>query len=577
MRVFLHKYIQALVAATLILIVMGALVTSTGSALAVPDWPLSFGRFFPSMLGGVFFEHGHRMMAGTVAFLTLVLSVLLWRYEERGRIRSLGYAALGLVVAQALLGGLTVLLKLPPAVSIAHACLAQTFFCVIVALAVFTEGREFRLTDETFSVLSWMTTGAIYLQLFLGAMFRHTGHGLHYHIVMAGMVLLLVVGLLARADHSETGLFRHLLLLLGSVVIQIGLGLAVILTGRPVWMTAAHVGVGALTLASSLMLSLKSGWPHHLSSAHRAETSKNSPLASRQVVGWPRGRWKSYIELTKPRITLMVLMTAFGGFFLSRPDVFHSASSLRVLLHTLAGLALVVGGANGLNQYWERELDALMRRTQRRPLPQKRLAPREALVFCLVITAAGLAELALTVNPMSGFLAWLAVVLYVCVYTPLKRKTFLSTLVGAVPGAMPPVIGWAAGGGHPGTVAALLFSILFLWQLPHFLAIAWIYRDDYGRAGFPMLPVLDPQGGRTSRHIIFWCLVLLPVSLLPSFLGMTGIVYFFGALALGLGLLGFGINLAVSRSSSGARRLFLASDIYLPALFAFMLCGMVIP
>jgi protoheme IX farnesyltransferase len=535
---------------------MGALVTSTGSALAVPDWPLSFGGFFPSMLGGVFFEHGHRAAAGTVGLLTLGLAFCLWRWEERRRVRLLGYTAFGLVVAQALLGGLTVLLKLPPAVSIAHACMAQTFFCVIVALAVSTDTKDAAgpappLADETFSVLAWTATAAIYLQLLLGAVLRHTGHGLPYHVVMAGMVLLLIGGVLARADRSEAVVFDHALLLLGIVVLQLALGLSVLMTGRSVWVTAAHVGVGALTLASSLMLSLKSGWPH--------------------------GRWKSYLELTKPRITLMVLMTAFGGFFLSRPDVFRSASSLRLLLHMLAGLALVVGGANGLNQYWERELDALMRRTKGRPLPQKRMAPREALVFCLLITAAGLSELTLTVNHLSGFLAWLAVVLYVCVYTPLKRKTFLSTLVGAVPGAMPPVIGWAAGGGQPGTVAALLFSILFLWQLPHFLAIAWIYREDYGRAGFPMLPVLDPQGGRTSRHIIFWCLVLLPVSLLPSFLGLAGIAYFFGALALGLGLLGFGISLAVSRSPSGARRLFLASDIYLPALFALMLFGMVIP
>ena len=556
MRQTLHQYIQALIGATLVLIVMGALVTSTHSGLAVPDWPLSFGRFFPAMIGGVFFEHGHRLVAGTVALLTLCLVFLLRRWEERPRVRLLGYAALGLVLTQALLGGMTVLLKLPPAVSVAHACMAQTFFCFIVALGVLT-GPEWRaagqpaVDDEVHSVLFWVTTGAIYGQLLLGAILRHTQHGLPYHVIMGIIVLALVVAVVARADRSGSPYFANALLLLGMVMLQFALGLSVLLSGREVWVTAAHVGVGALTLASSLMLSIKSGWPGR--------------------------RWKGYLDLTKPRITLMVLMTAFGGFFLAKPNVFHSFSSLRLLLHVMAGLTLVVGGANGLNQYWERDFDALMVRTQRRPLPQKRLAAMEALIFCLGITAIGLAELTLSVSYQAGFLAWLSTVLYVCVYTPLKRKTPLSTLVGAVPGALPPVIGWVSAGGGLGVIAGLLFAILFVWQLPHFLAIAWIYREDYGRAGFPMLPVLDPEGGRTSRHIIFWCLVMLPVSLLPSFLGMMRTYYFFGALTLGLGLLGFGVHLSMFRSRAGARRLFLASDIYLPALLALMMFALVVP
>lgn len=557
MRQTLHKYIQVLIGSTLVLIVMGALVTSTHSGLSVPDWPLSFGRFFPDMSGGVFFEHGHRLMAGTVALITLCLLFLLKRWEDRPRVRFLGYIAFALVLAQALLGGLTVLLKLPPAVSIAHACMAQTFFCTVVALGVLT-GPEWRRAghgsvpeDQIHSVLFWVTTAAIYCQLLLGAILRHTQHGLPYHVVMGGIVLALVVAVVSRTDRSNSELFGNALLLLGMVVLQFGLGLGVLLSGRQIWVTAAHVGVGALTLASSLMLSIKSGWPGR--------------------------RWKSYMELTKPRITLMVLMTAFGGFFLARSNVFHSSSSFLLLLHTLAGLTLVVGGANGLNQYWERKFDALMFRTQRRPLPQKRLAALEALIFCLGLTAIGLAELALSVSLLAGFLAWVSTVLYVCVYTPLKRKTPFSTLVGAVPGALPPVIGWVAAGGSLGVVAALLFAILFIWQLPHFLAIAWMYREDYGRAGFPMLPVLDPEGGRTSRHIIFWCLVLLPVSLVPSFLGIMKTYYFFGALALGLGLLGFGIHLSLFRSRAGARRLFLASDIYLPALLALMMFGLVMP
>jgi len=503
------------------------------------------------MWGGVFFEHGHRLMAGFIGFLTFILVFVFQKNEGRQWVKNLAFIALGTVLSQALLGGLTVLLKLPPLVSIAHACLAQTFFCVVVTLLVVTspnwEADQTNSFDPSVATLAWTLTAILYLQLLLGAIVRHAGLGLHYHIITGGLCFLLLIALVARTEKMDSEIFNHTLLLLGFVVVQLGFGVMIGFMHRYVWATASHVALGALILGSSLMLSLKVG--------------RSGP------------RWRSFVELTKPRITMMVLMTAFGGVFLARPDLFHSRSLVHTLIHTLFGLALVVGGANGLNQYLEREFDAQMRRTSRRPLPQHRLRPSEALIFCLAITIIGLLELSFSVNLLTGLFSWFAVVTYAWVYTPLKRKTFLSTIVGAVPGAMPPVIGWVAAGGNLGIEAALLFSILFLWQLPHFLAIAWIYREDYGRAGFPMLPVLDPQGHRTSRHIIFWCLALLPVSLLPTFLGITGLVYFFGALVLGLSLLGFGCHLAMARSSVCARRLFLASDFYLPALFALMIFG----
>ncbi len=272
----------------------------------------------------------------------------------------------------------------------------------------------------------------------------------------------------------------------------------------------------------------------------------------------------------------MVLITVLAGFFMAGSSQgILLRTRLGLILLTFCGTGLVVGGANALNQYLERDSDSLMRRTQGRPLPQKRLLPRQALVFGVSLSMVGLTLLTLGVNRLSALLALTGLLSYVLVYTPLKKKTVLNTLVGAVPGAIPPVIGYVAAGGAMNVEAGILFVILFLWQLPHFLAIAWIYREDYARAGFPMLPVLDPGGGRTSRHIMLYCLALLTVSLVPSLIGLTGRVYFYGALVLGLTFLGFALSLRVARSTLSARRLFLASDMYLPSLLSLMLAGRV--
>lgn len=279
-----------------------------------------------------------------------------------------------------------------------------------------------------------------------------------------------------------------------------------------------------------------------------------------------RRRAADFLALTKPRVVLMVLVTTLIGFYLGS----WNGPDYGALLATLIGTALAAGGTIALNQLLEREVDARMERTRLRPLPDGRLRPIEVLAFGAAITSAGLLLLTFAVNALSGLVAAGIVSSYLFLYTPLKRKTSLCSVVGAVPGALPPVIGWAAARGELGLGGWLLFAILFLWQIPHSLAIACLYREDYARAGLRLLPVLEPDGRSTGRQVVAHCLALLAVSLLPTLSGLAGSVYFVAALAFGAAFLGCGIGLAVSPSAAAARRLLWASLVYLPALLVVM-------
>ena len=272
------------------------------------------------------------------------------------------------------------------------------------------------------------------------------------------------------------------------------------------------------------------------------------------------------VELAKPRITLMVALTAGAGFALASG---RAIDPLR-LAHTMIGTALLAAGASALNQLIERETDRLMRRTADRPLPAGRMHPDGALAFGALLALSGMAELALAVNALTALIGAATLAAYVFVYTPLKRTSSLATVIGAIPGAAPPMMGWTGARGEVELGGWVLFSLLFLWQLPHFLAIAWLYRADYERAGMPMLSVLDPEGGRVGRQALLYSAALLPVSLMPSALGLAGGVYAVGSLALGLGFVGMSAAFAASRSPLSARRLLLFSVLYLPAVLAVL-------
>lgn len=279
-----------------------------------------------------------------------------------------------------------------------------------------------------------------------------------------------------------------------------------------------------------------------------------------------RERVAAYAELTKPRITFLIVLTSAAGFALASREAINYGA----MASAMFGIALLSSGIATLNQYMERDLDALMRRTADRPLPSGKLLPWEALWFGVGLTVLAEVYLAVLVNPLSALLGLTVISGYLFAYTPLKTRTSLSTMVGAFPGAMPPLIGWAAARGSIGLEAWVLFAILFLWQFPHFLAIAWMYREDYGRAGILMLPVVEPDGRVTGQQIVIYTVLLLPVSLLPMVLGISGKVYFYGAIVLGLLFLYSSLRAAFSKSRQEARRLLLASVIYLPLLFILM-------
>jgi len=273
-----------------------------------------------------------------------------------------------------------------------------------------------------------------------------------------------------------------------------------------------------------------------------------------------------YADLIKARLTSLVLLTTLVGFYLGC----RGPVNYLLLLHTVLGTALLAGGAAALNQLLERDYDAKMRRTQNRPLPSGRLQPATVMIFGGACACAGLMYLALAVNLLTSVIGAVSLVSYLFIYTPLKRVTWLNTAIGAIPGGLPPLMGWTAARGQLSGEGWALFAILAFWQLPHFLAIAWIYRDEYAKAGFKMLPVVDPLGRRTGRQAVSHTLGLLPVSLCPFLFKLTGPVYLIGALALGLAFLWFAIQFSRQLTVPRARQLFLVSILYLPLLLTVM-------
>lgn len=283
------------------------------------------------------------------------------------------------------------------------------------------------------------------------------------------------------------------------------------------------------------------------------------PIAQRRVA--------DFVELTKPRVVTMVVLTTLFGYYLG--STVETFDWLR-LAWTLVGTSLAAGGTMALNQYLERDLDAEMHRTRRRPLPEGRLLPVDALLFGTVLTILGILVLVAGSNMLAAAVTAATSVTYLFAYTPAKVRTSLCTLIGAVPGALPPLTGWAAASGELDPSAWAIFTIMFVWQIPHSLAIAQMYRDDYARAGFRLLPVVEPDGASTARQILTYSLALLSVGMLPTLLGLAGPVYFVASIVLGFGILAPSFRLARSARLADARRVMFASLVYLPCLFAVM-------
>lgn len=297
--------------------------------------------------------------------------------------------------------------------------------------------------------------------------------------------------------------------------------------------------------------------PENHAPANLAQTIPDAQRAS---------TFADYVSLTKPRLNFLVVLTSAAGYYLgatTTPDLVQMSQAV-------VGTALVAGGSAVLNQVYERDTDARMRRTRLRPLPDQRVAPTEATIYGLVLSLVGVGILAVSTNWVAAALAAATLAIYLVVYTPMKRTSNLSTLVGAVPGALPAVIGWSSARGDIALGGWTLFAIVFLWQIPHFMAIAWMYRDDYRSAGFPMLPVVEPDGLRTGQQALLYAAALLPVSIGPTVVGVAGWIYFWIALVLGVVLLVLSARFARERSERAARTLFFASIIYLPLIWAAM-------
>ena len=563
----LYHYSLFTAAATLILLGAGGLVTSTGSGLSVPDWPLSYGKFFPPMIGGIRFEHSHRLIAAFVGFCTFGLSIWLWRVDRRPLMRVLSISASVAILAQALLGGLTVKFMLPTPVSVSHACLGQTFFCLlcVIVLLLSREWKEATVTPSAaapvFFRLCCTAATFAYAQLVAGAVVRHTGgKGIEVHLFLAFFIVVHLLFLNVRLflDRPLTErLGAQMILLNGLVLFQLFLGLGTYLVKyliekaaqpRPVevLLATAHQTVGALILASLILLVLR----------------------ARRLFS-PSGKTSSpseFLELMKPRLTLTALLATLAGYLLASGE----ASDLARLFHTMLGAFLLGSGGNALNQYFERDADARMPRTQNRPLPGGRLDPILALWFGWIISLTGLLELLLFVSPLTAGLGLVIFLSYVFIYTPLKRRTTLNTFVGAVPGALPFLLGWVAGEGPLLSAnAAALFLILYLWQLPHFYAIAWVYRDDYRLGGFQMLPQRDPSGKETASQIVLFSVLLFAAALMPFHTGLSGVFYLVVAAASSAVFLVLAIRLL--RDLSKAKQFVTASIVYLCTLMMSLL------
>jgi protoheme IX farnesyltransferase len=527
------------------------------------------------MEGGVLVEHSHRLAAGTVTILTLLLAIAitLSRRPEHRRLRFFGWLSVTLVVVQAVLGGITVKLRLPTPVSTAHTGTSLLFFLSLLYLAVRTRAPRAQpappLPDRAVR-LALVSVVVVYFQMLLGGLVRHSGAAL------ACTDLPLCRGALWPAAHP-TVLIHVLHRLNGVLVAAIVIAssvvtfraararpfLRVLALSAPV-LVLVQIGLGAMSVLSFLDLATVES---HLAVATALlATQVGIVLAGRTApVGAeaPRPSWVvEMIRLTKPRITGLVIAT-FGGALWLAPG---TLPRWRVIM-TLIGTALVVAASNTLNMYLERDADGLMARTRDRPLPRHRLSPESALAFGVALVCAALPLLFLAGNALTGILAGLAFFSYVAVYTPMKRHSAAALFVGAIPGAIPPLMGWTTATGHLQIPGLVLFAILFFWQIPHFLAIAIYRSDDYRDAGFRVLPLAVSE--RTTRLFILGFSVVLVIStvLLPP-LGLAGPRYLAAAALLGAGFIAWGAaGLRRTAATTGARSLFLYSVIYLTLLF----------
>ena len=570
-RPWIHRFAVATAVATYLLILIGGLVHGTGSSLACPDWPTCYGTFMPKMEGGVLVEHSHRLAAGTVVILTLVLAGLLTATRDAGlrRLRPFGWLAVALVFAQALLGGITVLLRLPTPISTAHTATSLLFFMTVLYIAVRSRPVSAEAAaPPVVSRLALITSVAVYVQMVLGGLVRHSGAALactdvplcrgslwpHAHptvliqalhrlnaVTVACLVLASSIVTLRRATRPAPRLLAVIAPVL--VGIQIWLGIRSVQSFLELVTVESHLAVATALLATMVLTVL----------AARPDGLPRFP-----GLAW----FRAVVALAKPRITGMVIITFAGGLWLAPGQI----AGWRAIM-TLIGTALLVAASNTFNMYLERDVDPLMERTRDRPLPRGTLSPETALAFGTLLACAAVPLVFLGGNLLTGMLGLAALGSYVVIYTPLKRHSGIALFVGAVPGALPPLMGWTAVTGRLDAPGLALFSILFLWQIPHFLAIATYRAADYARAGFKVLPLAISRRATRATIVLFSVgLVAATIALEP--LRVAGLGYLACAALLGAVFIGWAVaGFRRAAANAWARSLFFYSIVYLTLLF----------
>jgi protoheme IX farnesyltransferase len=573
------------IAATFVLIAVGGLVRATDSGLGCPDWPRCFGKLVPPAELHAWIEHSHRLIASVVMVLVAWLVVAAWRTGQDRVVRRAAVAALLLVLAQAMIGAFVVWWKLRADSVTLHLATALALVALLIYIGFRArwpaDPSRRQGQDRGFVRLAGAGAGFLYLQMLVGS--TVTGHhaGLAYpldvllpdlgpsvaRIQLAHRTLAMVVGALVvatwvvarRTQRDHPTVTRLAGYAAGLVVVQIGLGVANVANRLSALTVVPHLAVGALLWGTMVALLLHADRFCGLPARDPAEPEPAPARTARQSA-------TAYFLLTKPRIIELLLVTTVPTMFIAARGV----PSPWLMAATLFGGALSAASANVLNCYLDRDIDALMRRTARRPLPAHRVDPADALRFGLVLGVAGFVWLWATVNLLSAVLATSAILFYVFVYTiGLKRRSTQNIVIGGAAGAVPVLVGWSAVTGRVDLPALVLFAIIFYWTPPHFWALSLRYKDDYAAAGVPMLPVV--RGAReTSTQILYYTVLLVAVSLLLYPAGRMGAVYLAAAVALGGAFIWRALELRRNLDGRRAIRLFSFSNTYLALLFGAM-------
>ncbi|MDC1142878.1 heme o synthase [Planctomycetota bacterium] len=587
-----HKLAWMTAGLTLFLIVVGAMVTTTKAGDTNPDWSLSFWQWFETWwnsTGGRAWEDGHRVIGTTVGFFAIATAFAVWKGERNSPRRWLGLIVVIALMLQGVIGGLRVLVVSHPEfrdnvlhltgggadvearraiMAMFHGVIGQISFALLSIMVLVTSRQWISKITPKPSInglstrkLSRFVVFAAVLQLILGTIVRQTGHHVMWHVAGAFTVTFSIIWLVMRVFryHSEVVAVRRTTSVVGFLLIlQVFLGIVpwMLTQGQfdsptPLSLVAilrsTHVTVGALLL---IAVTVQLIWIHRLIQDAEPGTE---PVQY--------NKFQDYMMLTKARLSGLVLFTVAAGYFIGSPE----SADFAKLLPTMFACTLTAAGVAALNQYIERDADAKMKRTKMRPIPAGRMSAKEGLLFGIGTSIAGIA-LQTYVGWVTALLLTATAVTYVFIYTPLKSRTTANTLVGAIPGALPPVIGYVAATGSVSPNSFLLFSIVFVWQLPHFWSIAWLYREDYREGGMKMLGANEGDNRMLSRQIAIWCSALVLTSLFPFIFGMAGRVYFVSAVLLGAGFMLLGLINVVRASALTNRGVFLGSLIYLPLL-----------